>query len=404
MTNPATGLFKRVKYKAEVTFGTIPAAPSAQLLRRVTSSLDLAKQTYQSNEIRTDLQISDFRHGVRSVAGAVNGELSAKTYADFFAAAVKRAFAAVAAISGASITIAGAGPTYTLTRAAGSFLTDGIKIGDVVQLSVGVFNAANIGKNLMITALTATVATVFVVNGVALVAEGPIVSSTFTVIGKKTFIPTTGHLDQSFSIEHYFSDLVASEVFSGCKVDKLDVQLPPTGMATVAISFMGQNVTTAGAEYFTSPTAATTTGTLASVNGVLRANGTSYATLTGLSLSINPALSSAPVVGSNTVPFLFPGSVVVSGQFTAYFSDTVLRDAFLNETEIDLMAVFTADNTASADFISFVIPRLKVGGAAKNDGQGGIIQTFPFTALFNKNGGVGIATEQTTISIQDAQA
>lgn len=400
----AAGLAKQVTYKVESAYGTIPAAASAQSLRRVSSSLDLSKDTYASNEIRTDLQVSDFRHGVRRVKGAINGELSAKTYADFMAAAVKRAFAAVTAIAGASITIAGAGPTYTVTRAAGSFLTDGVKVGDVIRLSVGSFNVGNINKNLMVVSLTALVATVIVVNGSAMVAEGPIATSTVTVFGKKTFIPTSGHTDQSFSIEHWYSDIAQSEVFSGCKVDKVALNLPPTGMATVGIDFMGQNETTAASQYFTSPTAATTTGTMAAVNGVLRVNGVTSAIVTGLSINLDPGFTGDPVVGSNTVPNLFPGTVNVSGQLTAYFQDANLRDAFLNETEVDLYVVFTADNTATADFLAFGMPRIKLGGAAKNDGQGGLVQTIPFTALFNKNGGAGIATEATTLQIQDSAA
>ena len=392
----AAGLFKQVAYKVESVFGTLPVAAAAQALRRVQSTLDLTKDTYQSNEIRTDLQISDFRHGVRRVKGGINGELSCKTYADFFAAALKRPFAAVTPIAGASITIAGAGPTYTVTRAAGSFLTDGVKVGDVIRLSVGTFNAANLSKNLMVTALTATVATVIVVNASALVAEGPIATSTVTVVGKKTFVPTSGHTDLSFSIEHFYSDLVQSEAFTGCKVDKIALSLPPTGLATASIDFMGQNVTTASAQYFTSPTAATSTSALASVNGVLRLNGVTIAIVTGLNFAIDPMFTGDPVVGSNVVPNLFPGSVNVTGQATAYFLDTTLRDAFLNETEIDLYAVFTADGTAAADFVQFAFPRIKFSGASKNDGQAGLVQTLPFRALFNKNGGAGTSTEATT--------
>ncbi len=401
----ATGLFKQVKYKLETTFGIIPAASASQLLRRVESTLDMSKDTYPSQEIRSDLQRSDFRHGVRRVKGVLKGELSPKTYSDFIGAAVKKLFAAGVAASGAGITIAaGSGTSWTVTRAAGSYLTDGFKIGDVIRLSVGTFNAANINKNLFITALTATVATITVLNGVAMVAEGPISGSTVTVTGKKTFIPTSGHLDQSFSVEHWYSDLGQSEVFSGCKVDKVDFSLPPTGMATISVDLTGQNETTATAEYFTTPTAVTTTAVLASVNGVLRANGSVIATVTGLSIAIDPAFSGDPVVGSNVVPNLFPGTVHVSGQFTAYFDSATLRDSFLNETEIDLAVVFSADNTAAADFLTLVLPRIKVGGASKNDGQGGIVQTFPFEALINNNGGAGIATEKTTISIQDSAA
>lgn len=400
----ANGLFKQVAYKKEVTYGVVPAAAAAQQLRRVESSIDLTKDSYQSNEIRPDLQIADFRHGVRKVGGSINGELSAKTYSDFIAAILKRDFTAVTAVSGASITIAGAGPTYTVTRAAGSFFTDGFKVGNVIRLSVGTFNALNLNKNLLIVGLTATVATVITLNGTAMFAEGPIATSTVTVQGKKTYIPTTGHTDNSYSIEHYYSDLVQSEVFSGCKLSKIGIELPPTGMATINSEFIGKDIVTAAAQYFTSPTAISTTGVLAAVNGVVRLGGNTVANLTGLSLSIDSTQTGEAVVGSNTIPALYSGKVSVSGQFTAYFDSIAMRDAFINETEVDLYAAFTADNSAAADFIAFGLPRIKVGSASKNDGETGLVQTFSFQALFNSAGGAGTATEQTTMFVQDSAA
>ncbi len=400
----AAGLFKQLAYKAESIYGTAPVASGAQALRRVQSTLDLNKDTYQSNEIRTDLQVADFRHGVRKVAGKLSGELSGKTWAEIIGIALKRDFAAITASTGVSLTIAGAGPTYTVTRATGSFLTDGYKIGDVLRLSAGALNAANLAKNLFIVGLTATVATVITLNGSTLVAEGPVTGCTVTATGKKTFIPTTGHTDKSFSVEHWYADLGQSEVFTGCKASQIALSLPPTGMATIDVDVMGQNMTTAAAQYFTSPTAMTSTGVMAAVNGVCRINGATVANLTGLTLNIAPGYTGDPVVGSNTVPNLFPGKVVVTGQATAYFDSIALRDAFLNETEIDLYACFTADNSAAADFISIGLPRIKLGGAAKSDGEGGLIQTFPIQALLNSAGGAGVATEKTTLQIQDAQA
>lgn len=404
MPNPAAGVFKQCAYKKEVTYGLVPAAAAAQALRRVSSVIDLKKDTYLSNEIKPSFQKSDYRHGVRRVKGKIGGDLQCKTYSDFLGFALKRDFAAIAAISGASITIAGAGPTYTVTRAAGSWLTDGVKLGHVGRLSVGAFNAANLSKNLLVVGITATVLTVLVLNASALVAEGPIAGSTFTVTGKTTFVPQSGHTDNSFAYEHWFPDVGQSEVYSGLKIDQVNLSLPPTGIAQLDFDVVGQDITRAVAQYFTTPTVITTTGSLASVNGVLRAGGVTYATLTGLTLSINPGLSGDPVVGSNKVPFLFPGSVMVSGQFTAYFADAVLRDAFMDETEIDLVAAFTADNTAASDFMAFTLPRIKLGSADKNDGEGGIVQTFSFQALEALTGGAGLATEKTTIQIQDAQA
>ena len=399
----ASGVFKQLAYKVESTYGTAPAASGAQSLRRVTSDLNVVKDTYQSAEIRTDQQMQDMRHGVRRVQGTINGELSPGTYADFVSAALRKDWAATSALTGLSITIAGAGP-YTLTRAAGDYLSGGIKKGDVVRLTAGTFNASNLNKNLLVTGVTATVLTVRVLNGSALVTEGPIASGTVTVTGKKSWVPSSSHTNKSFSIEHWFSDLVQSEVYTGCQPSSLGIQLPASGLATLAVGIVGQGVNVASSQYFTSPTAATTTGLMAAVNGVLLIGGSVVASLTGLSIDVQSNRSGDPVVGSNVVPTLFPGRVLVSGQATAYFDSITLRDAFLNETEFEILLALTSDNTAASNFISVALPRVKANGHTLNDGESGLVATIPFQALLPTTGGSGIANELTTISIQDSSA
>lgn len=398
----ASGVFKTLAYKVESTYGTAPGASGAQYLRRVTSDLSLTKDSYQSNEIRTDQQMQDMRHGVRRVQGTISGELSPGTYADFVAAALRRDFAAVSALNGLSITVAASGSNYTLTRATGDFLTSGIKKGDVVRLTAGSFNASNLNKNLLVLGVTATVLTVRVLNGSTMVAEGPIASATVTVPGKKTFAPTSGHTNKSYSIEHYFGDLVQSELFTGCQPSSLDLQLPATGLATIGIGIVGQGVTTASSQYYSSPSAATTTGLLAAVNGIVTVAGTPIAALTGLTLNVQSNRSGDPVVGSNVVPTLFPGRILVSGQATAYFDSVTLRDNFVNETEFELIAALTADNTAGAAFVTITLPRVKANGHSLSDGEAGLVATIPFQALLPTTGGSGVANELTTISIHDS--
>lgn len=399
----AAGVAKQVRYKVESSFGTAPGASSAQVLRRVSSTLDLSKDTYQSAEIRDDRQIADMRHGVRRVAGNIKGELSPGTYKDFIAAALRKAWATTSAMTGLSITVAGTGP-YTLTRGSGSFLTDGVKIGDVVRLTAGSFTAGNLNNNILATGVTASVITGIVLNASALTAEGPIASATVTVVGKKSWVPASGHTDLSYSIEHWFSDISQSELFRGCKVNTVGINLPPTGMAEIDLGFIGQDITTDSSAYYTSPTAATATGIVAAVNGALLVGGTQIATCTGLSATISGGFSGDPVVGANTVPALLPGRVAVSGQFTAYFTDATLRDNFIDEDEISLVVALTTSSAAAADFITLVLPRIKVGGASKDDGEKGLVATFPFTALYNSAGGSGISSEATTLSVQDSTA
>lgn len=392
----AAGIKKQVRYKKESAWGTAPGATGAQLLRRVKSDLDLSKQTYESKELSTHQQNSDFRHGMRSASGSINGELSLGTFQDFLAAALRKAWASGSS-SGALTDVTASATAPHFVRASGSWLTDGFKVGDVIQWT-GWTQTGNNSKNYRITALTATDMTV----GESVTANSSGDSVTATVQGKKLWIPTSGQTDDSFSIEHYFSDITESELFTGMKVSKVDIKLPPSGMAEITISLIGKDVTTDTSEYFTTPTAETTTAIMASVNGVLRVGGTDYAIITGMDISIDCGMTAADgVVGSNTVPGVFQGKLKVTGNLTAYFEDTTLRDAFLNETEVAANVKLDATSSADTDCMVFDMSRIKLGGSKKDDGEKGLIQSVPFTALLNTSGGAGTAYEETTISIQD---
>lgn len=399
----ASGVYKQVAYKyADGTAGAAASGSGAQLLRRVTAAGDLSKDTYSSNEIRSDFQRSDMRHGVRRATFNLGGELSPLTYADFFAGVLKRNFTAVSALTSLSLTIASSGSAYTITRGSGSFLTAGLKVGMVIRLTAGSFTAGNLNKNLVIAALTAAVATVYVLNGSSLTAEGPIASATITVPGKLTYTPQTGHIEKFFTIEEWFPEVPASFTGYDLRVSNLAIALPATGLSTVTIDLMGKDVIDDTSQRFTSATAATTTGLTAAVNGVVLFEGATVATITSLNLTVASTYTGDPVVGSNNIPQLSPGRVIVNGTATIKFVDTVYRAAFRDETEVDLAVVLTTTNAAASDFLSLILSRVKLGGAARDDGEKEIIQTVPFEALLDTAGGSGTATEMTTLMVHDS--
>lgn len=406
MSAIATGVFKNVTFKRQTALGTIApgGAATGQYLRRTKSTVDLAKATYKSAEILLSQQRRDFRHGVKSIAGTISGEVSVGGYQPF-CESICRAVVAAADTTGAQTNITAAvtvAPAGTFTRAAGSFITDGFNIGDIINWSgwatTGVPNNAN---NFIITALTALVMTCYPVGGAAAVAAKASGDSvTCVLVGKKTALPPSGQLRHYYTIEHWFGDITQSEVFQDCVISKMSVKLPPTGMATVDWDVMGLNMITNTAQYFSSPTAAPTGGIEASVNGILLLNGLVVGLITSLNFDVNGNYS-APggVVGTNLDPDIFPGSVDVTGTMTVLFQDNVIRDYFVNETEVSLMVALTANNTVNAPFTSFVFPRIKAGGAAKDDQEKGLTLTMPFTALEN----TGIAAANlSTLAIQDS--
>ena len=413
----ASGINMQLAYKAETTPGTAAGQASGQLLRRVESSLDLSKDILESKELRLDFQDADYRHGPRKVSGTVKGELSPATYKDWLQALLKRDFATVTALTSVGLTIGAASAgVYPLTRAAGSWLSDNVKTGMVVRLSVGGLNAANINNNLLIVDITsATVAQVMPLNGVALVAEGPISGCTVTMTGKVTYAPTTGHTDKSFSIEQWYPDLTtaASELYLGCKVTKASLGLNPSNLAEIAFDIMGLDVadTTAkrtaialNTQYFTSATALSTGTVLSPATGLIRIAGATQAVVTGLSIDLTADYGADAVVGTPYLPQLFPGRVRAAGTITAYFENTTLRDAFWQETEAEVIVALATSPAATADFISICMPRVKFGGASRNDNDSGKVITLPFKALLNTAGGAGIKTEKTTVQLQDSLA
>ena len=395
----ASGINKVVSYKKETSFGTLPSPTTGgQTLRRVSSTFNLTKETYQSEEIRTDYQLVDFRHGVRAVEGSISGELSAGTYADFLASALARNWTAATPSALGSTTIASVGGTYTITRTTGSWLTDTVRVGNVIRLTG--FATANNNVNLLVIALTATVATVVALNGIKLTNETVASGGTYQVRGKTTYAPTTGHTDDSYTFEEWYADIGQSEVTVGNKVNTVGIALPATGLTTVDLSFMGQDLKQRGvSQFFTSPSAQNSNGIFAAVNGALIVNGAPVALVTGANFNINRNMTSEAVVGSNIKPEIYEGRIIVDGDFTTLYQDGTFAGYFDNETEISLVVALTANSLPNSEFMSFTIPRLKLSTDTKDDGEKGIVSSNSFQALKGK-GANGF--EATTLMIQDS--
>lgn len=396
------GTAKQVGYKKESTFGVLAGNTSGKLLRRVTANFNLTKESYESAELRTDRQVADMRHGVRSADGTLNGELSSASYADFMGSVVGKDFVTVTLGAAAQTTVTAVGSVYTLVRATGSWLTDGLKVGMVIR-ATGLTAAGDNSKNLLVASLTATNAVVVPLNGSTMTAQSTATSVTVTSPGKQTFVPATGHTDDSYTVEEFYADIAQSEVYTGMKVNSLAVQLPATGLTTIDVAFAGKDLTQTGTtQYFTSPTAQGTTGIFAAVNGVMLVQGAPVALITSADFTIERATENATVVGSNSVADIFTGRIRVNGNLSVYFQDATFRDYFNAETPVSLVLSVTADSSATANFVAFTLPKVKLGSFTKDDTELGLTASTSFQALLNDVTTAGLAA--TTIQIQDSAA
>ncbi len=396
------GVSKLVAVKRESQWGVLPAATGAKLLRRVTADFNLTKENYESNEINPSFQTIDSRHGVRSVEGSLEAELSPGTYSDFIGSILAKDFDAGGSTTGASLTITApvSGSFYTITRDAGSWLTDGFYVGNIVRLSGAGFDPANVGNNLLVVGLTALVATVVLLSATPLVAEGPIAAAGMAVVGKQSYVPLTGHTDDSYTVEQFFSDIGQSEVYTGLKPASIALSLPSTGLVTANLSFMGKNLERTGTtQYFTSPTPTNTEGIFAAVSGAVVVNGKPVGLITSMDLNISRNQEAANVVGSNFAADIFVGRVTASGSLSVYFQDAVFRDYFDDEAKISIVVALTTGEEKDAEAMTFTMGKVKINSGSKTDAELGLTQSMDFQALQNDVTSGGLVAS--TILVQD---
>jgi hypothetical protein len=411
----AEGVQARVTYKAYstgvITAGTQPVSASdpgasaGQILRRTTCTLDLKKDTYTASEVSTDRQISDFRHGKKHVDGSLNGELSPGTYFDFFEAACRGTKGAAVALTESDLTSAVLDNTAaTVVFGGGNPHTLGLRVGDVIRFT-NLATAANDGINFLITSMSAANNRTV---GLYPAPTTETIDSAFnvTTVGKSIFVPSSSFVSRKFGVEVYHSDVDVHRFFTELRVGGVKFNLPPTGLATLEIPMMGRDMETASgasSPFFTSPTAATSTGLTAAVNGLVQVAGVTQGVITGASIDFSMAMSGDAVVGQNFIPEIFLGRADVKGQLTAFFQDLTLLNYFVNETEVSLLFYLTSSSSAAADAITIYLPRVKLGGATVGiTGEAGQAVTLPFQALKYATAGTGI--EATTIRITDTAA
>jgi hypothetical protein len=393
-----------INSNSEPVIGTDPGPSGGQRLRRLASTLNLSKDTFQSEEVRSDRQVGDFRHGVRRVGGDISGELSPTTFSDFFQALFRGTWAtASAAITQTQTTSVIPSTTGTLTFASGDISGAlGVRIGSVLRFITGL-DPANLNRNYLVVGMTGAQGRTVTVFPAPAVTQTAQTTFSCTVSGRRLIVPSSGFVSRKLAVEVNADDLDLSRLFTECRVNSGTLSIPPSGMATCGFGMLGRNMqvlTGAAAPFFTAPTAETTTGVCAAANGRIVIAGAQVGVLTGLEINIDLGGEAEPVVGQNIVPEIFLGRFNCSGQMTAFFENETLLNYFLNETEVGLLAYVTTGSGVADAGMSIYLPRIKVGGAdVPVQGEGGQIITLPFQAL--RAPGDAVGTDATTMQIVD---
>jgi hypothetical protein len=345
----------QVVRRAETIYGQLAANDAQARLVRLTAQdgLQATKSVIASEEIRRDLQTTRARHGMKAVAGSLSGELSLGAWDDLFEAVLRGTWSSVLSLSSLTVSIDQA--TGVCTRSAGSWLTDGIRRGDVVTFGgIGV----NSGIRFMVVAVSATTFTIG--NRSAIASSVSNASGATLTRPKKLVMPAAGSLvRRSFSIEQTLLTADESQMFTGCRAVGFSLTLTPGAPAGVSFAFLGQDAARrigASSPYFTSPT--TTTGIpMVGIDGAVADTAGALAAPTGATLSLDLQGTTQDVIGATITPDVFEGVGVVSAQASYIRQGFGRWQSFWTEGEAGLFLLLAVPGGSPQDFISFAIPQ-----------------------------------------------
>ena len=287
-----------LSFIVEATRGTTPATPTMTPVINTSCSIQASKSTYESEAIRTSRQIRDFRHGAISVGGDFGFELAYGSHDALLEACLCGAW---------NTNVLKAGTTrryFTFERLFGDILTGG--------------KPYHRFRGCELTGMSLTVQ-----NGIT---GKPIVTGTFTVMGKDYALDTA---------------IISGETYS----------------------------------------AETTTKAFDSFTGTINEGGIASAIISEVSFTLSNGQEAQGVIGSkySTTPIIKKSRL--TGSVTAQFDDATLLEKFLNETASSLD--FTLTDAAGND-LTFDFPNISyTGGEYPASGENAVLLTLPFQAIYS---------------------
>jgi hypothetical protein len=366
----AEGSRRRISYIEEVDWGVTPDTPSMKLLRNTGGGgIQMQRDSLQSQEYRSDRQIAAMRLGNKRPTLEVPFEFSFGSFDDLLEGALFGEWAVPYNLTAQTVSVNATSKTFS--RLTGSWITDGVQVGDRI-VTTGFDDSENNGTFLVseVVALTITCATA---SGLKTVTGDTGVAVTTTRQRLKQ-----GVTKKFYTVEEGFTDIDQHQNIKGAMVNQFSLSIATNAMVTGSFSLVGKSASAYSATPLDeSPDAAPTTDPFDSYTGSITEGGSS-AVVTAVNLSLANGIEALFACFADMSHRMGVGRANLSGSLSAFFEDAVTANKFLNETESAL--VFSLIDLDGNSY-TFTIPRIKYTGTTKSVSENNVVLDYPWQAL-----------------------
>lgn len=319
----------RIAFIEEATYGVTPGAGSFETARFTSEGLSGTPGTVESKQIRVDRQSSGQIVTGLTVGGKFDFELAKESQLEaLLASAMYNDWTTKALVT---VDLSFSSVTQEITRASGSWITDGIVVGDIVTLS-GFASSKNNCQIMVVAVTSATVIKVVGPQGVAAMVTEVGTGTAF----KRADKIEIGTTKKSFSMEKTFTDLTTKGInYRGMIVSDFDLKVAFGEICTGTLQFSGNDYVTAStaSEFMTNARTINAPATSGSLNGsvdmpffasgailgALEVNSGFAVKSIGLKLANN--LTPQQVIGDIAPVDYSSGTAMVSVDMSAYLKD-----------------------------------------------------------------------------------
>lgn len=348
-TTPFKGANTAQFYVAEVTPGVTPSNPVWSPLRNTGGVPAITRDTLTSNELDGSRETTSIRTGNKQVSGEYAIELSSKSQDDWLAGALGSTWQSGVSLSSLSITVAPAGKTFT--RATGSFITDGVGVGDLIAFTDLTGDNA---KPFIVTAVTATV-----VTGAGI--QHTLTTETKTSKAKTGDTLETGNTCKTFSILTWYKGqcggTAAYTLTKGVEVSGFTIEQAVNAMVTGSFPFIGRSQ-----EILTTPPTGSNFSSVTfgdepfSSVDVSVFDGSTPLRCDTLTITNDNGASAQFELGNSSVAFVERGRAANTFSISGKLYDMAMIQKFINEQQVEINSILAGVNGA----MSFSLKRAEL--------------------------------------------
>jgi hypothetical protein len=356
-----------VYYKAQPTLGTPESGSGASVLRinNSTAGFALQKAKIRSNESRNDGMSTRGRHGSRSVQLTYPVDVSLGSIEDLLAGLMRNSWDAGLVIDESDITSITT-TANTIVAASGSWISLGIKVGDVVVITNHA-TAANNNVPVRVISLSAT--TLTLAGSPLTVDSTPDTAVTITRAPKLV----NGTSRQLWTFEEVDQDLDQSAQIPDVRMSSVKLAMGLDAMITAELGLVGigtVNLLSSGSSpAFTSPTETSTLG-LVGVDSLISRGSGALSALTSWDATLDIQCKTQAVIGANQGPDVYEGNMQpITGNFTGIREGQTTMSDFDSEADTTFGTIMR--DQAGTGYLSLWLPFGTIDSVTKQLGTDG---------------------------------